>query len=163
MFSSLSKRSTLRDILKLSTRDARTLECRILLASSAASRSHGALQDALATAMYLNQLIGPCKTVGVDITAAAQFESAQVLWSQGEMTASVRLLRELNSSLIKDILGPQTIPVGKAELLATLVGGAFNPVIFVEQTYLLYLRVTKQRKQGFRSQTKSYNTFLRPL
>ncbi|KAL9126224.1 MAG: hypothetical protein Q9217_004696 [Psora testacea] len=122
VFSSISKRSALQDLLKLSLRDARTLECRVLLMSSEISRSHGALQNALATTTYLNQLVESCKVVGVDVTAAAQFESAHVLSSHGEMTATVRLLRELNNNLLMDTMGPQAIIVGKAELLAKLVG-----------------------------------------
>ena len=94
----------------------------MLLASSSISRSHGALQNSLSTTTYLNQLVEPCKSAGINITAAAQFESSHVLWSQGETTASVRLLRDLNHNLRMDLLEPQSFPIGKAELLAKLVG-----------------------------------------
>ena len=120
--SSVSKRPALQRLLKLSLRDARTTECRLLLASSGLSRSHGALQNALTTATYLNQLVEPCKIAGLDVNAAAQFESAKILWSQGEMTASVRLLQELNNNINTESSSPQAIIVGKAELLAMLVG-----------------------------------------
>lgn len=119
LFSSLSKSRTLQNFLKTSQRDARALESRTLLASSRMSRRHGALQNALGTAMYLTQLIKPCEDVGVNITAAVQLESANVLWAQGEMTASIRMLQELRQNFDSK---SQLIHVGKSELLAKLVG-----------------------------------------
>ena len=120
-FSCLSKRSPLQELLKVHLCEAQLLECRLLLASSAMSRGYGALQNSLSTTMHLNQLIEPYKAAGVNVTAAAQFESSQVLWSQGEMTASVQLLKELSHNLRTDSLGPQSIPVGISEMLAKLV------------------------------------------
>ena len=83
------------------------------------SRHHGALQNSLATATYLNRLIGPCGEVDLNITAAVQFESANVLWDQGELTASIRMLQDLRN---KFDAGSQLIHVSKAELLTKLVG-----------------------------------------
>ena len=82
------------------------------------SRRHSALQNALAAATYLNRLVQPCKELGMDISAAVQLESAGVLWDQGEMGASIKLLQELNSTIDT---GKHTIHVGKPELLAKLV------------------------------------------
>ena len=93
----------------------------MLLASSSVSRGHGALQSSLSTAMYLELLGKRCKLDGVDISAASQYESALVLWSQGETTASVRLLKDLSHSLSTDELDPQAIPVGRPGMLARLV------------------------------------------
>lgn len=120
LFSSLSKSRTLQSFLKTSPRDARDLESGALLASSRMSRGHGALQNALGTAMYLTQLIKPCGDAGINITAAVQLESANVLWAQGEMTASIRILQELLQNFDSK---SQWIRVGKSELLAKLVGG----------------------------------------
>lgn len=117
-FSSLSKKPVLQSILRTPLRDIRSLESRILLASSEMSRSHGALQNALTTAMYLNRLVKPCQEAGVDISAAVQFESAHVLWGQGEMTASIRMLQDLQRLPDSD---SQLVRVGRPELLAKLV------------------------------------------
>lgn len=118
LFSSLSKSPTFQDLTKISIRDARTMEARALLSSSQMSRRHGALQNALAVMTYLNRLVGPCRDIGIDISAAVQFESAGVLWNQGEMAASISMLQDLRSSAD---LGKQAIPVGRPELLAKLV------------------------------------------
>lgn len=94
------------------------MEARALLSSSQMSRRHGALQNALAAATYLNQLARPCVELGMDISAAVQLESAGVLWDQGEMAASIKLLQDLNSTIDT---GKHAIHVGKPELLAKLV------------------------------------------
>lgn len=99
-------------------REARAFEIHALLASSRMSRHHRALQNALATATYLTQLMEPCAEAGLNITAAVQLESANVLWAQGEMTASIRMLQELQQNYDAK---SQYIRVGKPELLAKLV------------------------------------------
>ena len=118
IFSSLSKKAELQSLLRTSLRDARAVESRVLLSSSHMSRMHGALQNALTTATYLNQLVIPCEEAGIDISAAVQFESANVLWAQGEMTASIRMLQDLRKSLSSHA---PSAHVGKPELLAKLV------------------------------------------
>ncbi|KAL8887231.1 MAG: hypothetical protein Q9215_005165 [Flavoplaca cf. flavocitrina] len=117
LFSTLSKSGSLREMARISLRDARSIEARALLSSSQMSRRHGALQNALAAATYLNQLAQPCAELGMDISAAVQLESAGVLWDQGEMAASIKLLQDLNSTIDT---GKHTIHVGKPELLAKL-------------------------------------------
>ena len=82
------------------------------------SRRHEALQNTLATTTYLNQLISPCEEVGVNVKAAVQFESANVLWDQGEMTASIRMLQDLQINIDSS---SSLIHVGKPKLLAKLV------------------------------------------
>ncbi|KAL8949939.1 MAG: hypothetical protein Q9222_003988 [Ikaeria aurantiellina] len=116
-FSNLSKSSSFQDLTRISPRDARTMEVRALLSSSQMSRRHGVLQNALAGATYLNRLVQPCNELGLDISAAVQFESAAVLWDQGEMAASINMLQELNSTIGT---GKHAIHVGKPELLAKL-------------------------------------------
>jgi serine-protein kinase ATM len=118
LLSSLSKNKNLQAVLKTSQRDSRSLEITALLASSKMSRHHGALQNSLATATYLNRLIEPCEEVGLNIAAAVQFESANVLWDQGELTASIRILQDLQN---RSDAESQLIHVGKPELLAKLV------------------------------------------
>ncbi|KAG8530380.1 uncharacterized protein KY384_004882 [Bacidia gigantensis] len=119
-FSTLSKRQGLQQLLNTPLRDSRLMECRVLLASAALSRTHGALQNALTSATYLDQLVEPCQAIGLDITAASQVESAHILWSQGEKEPSVRLLEDLIQNLDKNTRQSQSIPVGKPELLAKL-------------------------------------------
>jgi ataxia telangiectasia mutated family protein len=128
LLSSLSKNKNLQYILKTTLRDSRALEINALLSSSKLSRHHGALQNSLATATYLNRLIKPCEEIGLNIAAAVQFESANVLWDQGELTASIRMLQDLQNKLDAD---SQLIHVGKPELLAKLVGKLLCPVTFI--------------------------------
>ncbi|KAL8942977.1 MAG: hypothetical protein Q9216_001333 [Gyalolechia sp. 2 TL-2023] len=117
LFSTLSKSSNFQDLTRTALRDTRTMEARALLSSSQMSRRHGALQNALAVTTYLNRLVQPCKDLGIDISAAVQFESAGVLWDQGEMAASINMLQDLKTNLNP---GKHAIRVGKPELLAKL-------------------------------------------
>lgn len=117
LFSSLSKKPKLQELLKTSQRDARSLESHLLLASSRMSRAHGAIQNALSTVTYLTELVKPCKEVGVDISAVVRLASANVLWDQGEMAASIRMLQDLQGALDSHA---QMIEVSKPELLAKL-------------------------------------------
>lgn len=87
--------------------------------SSALSRRHAALQSGLISATYLTQLVQPCKDVGVNIDVAVSYEGSNVLWDQGEMSASIRMLQDLVN--LPDT-GKQDIHVGRPELLAKLVG-----------------------------------------
>jgi ataxia telangiectasia mutated family protein len=117
-FSTLSKDKTLQDILSVSQKSAREVEIKSLLASSAMSRRHGALQNSLATTTDLSQLVKPCNDLGLRVNVAADVEASNVLWDQGEMSASIRMLRDL--AHISD-LSKQDISVGRPEILAKLV------------------------------------------
>lgn len=136
LFSSLSKKPKLQELLKTYPRDARSLESHLLLASSHMSRAHGAIQNALSTVTYLTELVKPCKEVGVDISAAVRLASANVLWDQGEMTASIRVLQDLQGLLDSHV---QLIEVSKPELLAKLVS--------IESTRYTHFPIT-DRVQG---------------
>ena len=83
------------------------------------SRSYGALQHALTRVTYLTELIQPCRGAGVEISAAVQFESARVLWEQGEMSTSIRMLEDLlaNQHTDSDLF----FRVGRPDLFARLV------------------------------------------
>jgi serine-protein kinase ATM len=118
LFSTLSKSQTLQALLKISTREARYLEVQTLLASSINSRSRGTPQASLNTTTYLSHLIEPCRQVGLRIDVAAQFEASNVLWDQGYMSASIKMLREV---VYGADFRSQSIHVGKSELLAKLV------------------------------------------
>ena len=68
--------------------------------------------------MSLSKLAEPCAALGMNIDAAAKFDLANVLWDQGEMTASIRMLQQLKG---QSDLHKQSIPLSRAELLVTLV------------------------------------------
>ena len=123
IFSSISKKARLREILKITLRRARLMECKHLLHAASISRAHGGLQDALSSATRLSHLVDNCLQAGLDISAASLFESAQVLWSHGERNASVNMLKELNEKYTAERLRSQGLHVGKAGLLAKLVRG----------------------------------------
>ena len=104
--------------MKVSEKDARVVEVRAMLASSGLNRRHGALQSCLNSATYLAQLVDSCAELGLCIDVAANFEASNVLWDQGEMASSIRMLQDITRhGQIKD----QDICVGKPQILATLV------------------------------------------
>ena len=77
-----------------------------------------ALQEPLAVATYLSDIIPACADEGLNIDAAINNEVANVLRDQGEVTASIRILQELASRKTMD---DQDLMVGKADLLARIV------------------------------------------
>lgn len=99
-------------------REVGRLHVLTLLASTRLSRSRGDLQSSLTTATYLSNLVAPSSVLGIRIEAAVDYEAARVLWDQGEMTPSIRMLQLLDSEID---LQKQTIHVGRPELLARLV------------------------------------------
>lgn len=118
LFSTVSKSNNLQRLLGTSQRDARRIECRALVASTRLSRHHGALQNALAAAMYLGQIAKPCLEEGVNIDAVTRLEGSDVLWDQDEMSASIRMLQDIVQGVD---LRSQDMQVGRPELLAKLV------------------------------------------
>ncbi|TID18730.1 hypothetical protein E2P81_ATG05712 [Venturia nashicola] len=95
LFSTVCNNASLREAMKLSLKDARSIEVEALLSSCHMSRKHNSLQGSLATATYLSELSEMCSRVGLDIQAAAQNEVADALWDQGEYSTSIRMLRRL--------------------------------------------------------------------
>jgi ataxia telangiectasia mutated family protein len=81
--------------MHLSLKDVRNVEVQALISSCTISRQRSALQESLATATYLSDLVPACKEIGLDIEAAAQSEVADVLWDQGEHSTSIRMLQQL--------------------------------------------------------------------
>lgn len=143
LFSSLSKKPKLQELLRTSQRDARSLESHLLLESSNMSRAHGAIQEALSTVTYLTELVKPCKEVGIDISAVVRLASANVLWDQGEMTASIRMLQDLQG--LPDS-NAQLIEVSKPELLAKLVSNKL--LAFLEHRVITEDRDIRCQKLG---------------
>ena len=118
MFSVLSRSHNLQSFVKVSQAEARAIEVQALLASSILNRRHGILQSSLNSTTYLAQLVKPCDDIGLKIDAAASLEASNVLWDQGEMAASIRMLQDLVRG---NALRSQDIPVGRPEILAKLV------------------------------------------
>lgn len=106
-------------MVNLNARDAQLLEVKAIRESLRISREHDAHQASLKSAMLLTRLVKPCSQVGVKIDAAATFELANVLWDQGEMTTSIKMLQQLSE---QNNLQDQSVPVNRTEILASLVG-----------------------------------------
>lgn len=117
-FSTLARNTSLQENMECNARDIRFIQIDAILDLSKMTREHGSLQASLAAAMFLAELIEPCKLLGLDVKAIAQVEAANVLWDQGEMTASISMLKTLKGGATG--LG-QTLTTGNAELLAKLV------------------------------------------
>ena len=123
LFSTVSKSKDLRALMKVSEKDARIVETQAILASSGLNRRHGALQSCLNSATYLGQLVGSCAELGARVDIAINFEASNVLWDQGEMASSIRMLQDVvGSANFED----QDIHVGKPKVLATLVRSYLN-------------------------------------
>lgn len=116
--SSIRKNALLTSKSKLQPAESHLLEAKVFRRSLEISRSHGISQASLKSAITLSKLAKPCADLGVNIEAAAEFDLANVLWDQGEMTASIRMLQQLKG---KNDLHKQAIPLSRAELLVTLV------------------------------------------
>ncbi|KFY70947.1 hypothetical protein V499_08838 [Pseudogymnoascus sp. VKM F-103] len=117
LLSCVNQQSSLRKIINVSASDTRLVEARSSLLSSSIHRSHGALQESLTSATYLNSITGSCRDLGLNIEAAAYFEVANAMWDQGEMASSIGMLQELEQlSNLKE----QTIPIGKSKILAKI-------------------------------------------
>ena len=105
-------------MIRLSLRASRTIVIESLLASSSISRRHGVLQDSLSTTTHITNLIEECQKCGIEVGGATTVELANVLWDQGEMMSSIKLLKGLQK---ESYLENQDISVSKASLLAQLV------------------------------------------
>lgn len=125
-FSSLAKRAHLRQATKIDTKTARFLEAKALVCSCKMARSHKVLQHSLSAATQLSEAVESCKQVGLDISAVATLQAANVLWDQGQGISSIRMLQALKTN---SAVNQQSIVVGKAKLLAKLVGFYFHNVL----------------------------------
>ncbi|KAJ5587425.1 uncharacterized protein N7459_003190 [Penicillium hispanicum] len=115
--SSIRKKEFLRSMPSFGLGESRLLEAKVFRQSLEITRSHGVSQASLKSAINLSKLAGPCADLGINIDGAAQFDLANVLWDQGEMTASIRMLQQLKG---QGDLHKQAIPISRSELLVTL-------------------------------------------
>lgn len=118
LFSSIRKHEFLKSGPSLSLEQARLFEAQVFRQSLQITRNHGVSQASLKSAISLSRLAEPCAELGLNIEGATKFDLANVLWDQGEMTASIRMLQHLKG---QGDLHQQAIPLSRAELLVTLV------------------------------------------
>lgn len=118
LFSSIRKHDFLKSGSGLSLGHSRLLEAKVFRQSLEITRNHGVSQASLKSAISLSKLAEPCAELGMNIEGATKFDLANVLWDQGEMTASIRMLQHLKG---QGDLHKQAIPLSRAELLVTLV------------------------------------------
>ncbi|KAL1956014.1 hypothetical protein VTO42DRAFT_7829 [Malbranchea cinnamomea] len=117
LFSLINRKSSLKSALGLTSHHAQLLEVEAIRESLRINRDHNEQQGSLKCAMLLSKLVEPCVGLGVSIDAAATFDLANVLWDQGEMTASIGMLRRLTE---QPDLEKQSIPINRAQVLARL-------------------------------------------
>lgn len=127
--------------------DSRILEAQVFRQSLEITRSHGVPQASLKSAISLSRMAEPCAELGMKIDGVARFDLANVLWDQGEMTASIRMLQNLKG---QSDLHKQAIPLSRSELLVTLVSYIRLPHLPTNLT--LVSRVTMSQKHVSRSQ-----------
>lgn len=122
--------------MKLTSRTSQLLEVKALRESFKTSRDLEGSQEALTSAISLSKLIQPCTTLGLSIENAAKYDMANILWDQGEMTTSIRMLQQLNE---QGDLQKQALVVSRAEVLASLV--CLFPLKNVLQLYILRMLI----------------------
>lgn len=118
LFNVLSANNAVIDSLHTRVATIRNMEAEALVSSSTISRRHGAIQESLASVTYLSDIVPQCKSAGLDIEATAQYEVANVLWDQGEMTTSIRMHQNLIDQTSFD---SQNVELSLPVLLARLV------------------------------------------
>lgn len=136
LFSSIRKHDFLRSQSELSLGESHLLEAKVFRQSLQITRHHGVSQASLKSAIGLSKLAEKCAELGMNIEGATKFDLANVLWDQGEMTASIRMLQHLKG---QGDLHKQAIPLSRAELLVTLVRRTKAPQVvdFVLNVVLL--------------------------
>ena len=118
LFGTLRRNNELRASLALTQPQAALLEAKSVRQSLQVAQHHSASQYCLSRATYLSRLAETGSHIGLRIEIASQFDLAKTFWSQGEASASVRILQHLKR---RDDLGAQDILIDASEILADLV------------------------------------------
>ncbi|KAE8350977.1 Serine/threonine-protein kinase tel1 [Aspergillus coremiiformis] len=150
LFSSIKRKAYLRSSSNISDHDAQLLEVKAIRQSLQVTRSQGIQQSSLKSAVCLSKLAFQCSALGINIEGAAKFDLANVLWDQGEMAASIRMLHQLKD---QNDLHKQVVPISRAELLVTLghhVAEARleKPEIIIQDYLLAAVKELKGRSGG---------------
>lgn len=117
LFSMLSKSPSLQEILHTGPRQLREREADAHISASEIYRKHGAVQELLASATYLADLVPTCRDVGYSLENVAKCQVSLVLWDQGEKNTSIRMLQQLES----ETKSKQDSTVARSVLLTKLV------------------------------------------
>ena len=104
--------------MQLDPADCQIFEIQCIRHSLKLARSHGALQPALNRAMYLSSLVKETAALGIAVDDVVSYDFAGVLWDQGDMMASIQMLRNLKDSAERD---KQAIIISRPALLADMV------------------------------------------
>ena len=149
LFSSIKQKNYLKSAMKLSDDDAQLLEVKVIRRSLEITRNHDMPQASLKSAICLSKLAEACSSKGINIEGAAKYDLANVLWDQGEMTTSIRMLQQLSG---QKHLHRQAVPISRAELLVTLVS---CPIMFLASKANVLYRVTMLPKPVWKCQRSS--------
>lgn len=114
----VSNSESLQRLLSVDAKAIRHLEVQANLDASVTYRAVGSYQESMANVAYLSYLIEPSKKLDLWIEDAVKNETANTLWDREEFIPAINILKELAAA---DSIQSQSIPVGKADLLATMV------------------------------------------
>ena len=128
LFGAIRRNNELRTALALTQPQTLLLEARSVRQSLQVAQHHSASQFSLSRATYLSRLAEMGSNVGLRIEVASQLDLARTFWSQGEASASVKILQHLRH---RDDLKAQDIPVDASEILADLVSPPVNAPLSV--------------------------------
>ena len=105
-------------MLKISLMESQLFEVKVVRDSLKIAGSHDASQSSLNKAMYLAKLSSLTSYSGLHLESIAQYDLAKILWGQGEMTASIQMLRQLRD---REDLSQGAVVISRSEILAELV------------------------------------------
>ncbi|KAL9081204.1 MAG: hypothetical protein Q9159_007382 [Coniocarpon cinnabarinum] len=156
----ISSRSALQKTMGIGRRTAALHEIKLNLQSSETLRSLGSHQQALNNVAYLSQMLPVCEELGLRVQVAIRNELSNVLWEQGELASSIRILKELSSA---HELESQNIRIGRAEILAMLghrvsAARSENPDDILDK-YLLPARQALQSQASNQESGRVYHEF----
>lgn len=113
----MNQNSKSRELFHANALDLLLYEIQTVRSSLHVASKHDASQFRLNRAVYLQSLQARASKLNLDVESAITFDIANTLWSQGEITAPIEMLRSLQ---LNNALGKGALPVSKAELLTDL-------------------------------------------
>ncbi len=109
--------------------ESQLFEVKVVRDSLNVAGSHDASQSSLNKAMYLAKLSSLPSHSGLNLESIAQYDLAKILWGQGQMTASIQMLRQLRD---RDGLPQGAIVVSRSEILAELVSKSLSKLSYAD-------------------------------
>lgn len=92
-------------------------EIRSVRASLAVAKMHDATQFCLNRAAYLYELQDVAQKLELDVSRAITYDIASTLWSQGEITAPIEMLKSIENTKASE---EDALPMSKSEILTDL-------------------------------------------